>query len=158
MVNSTKIGMLKIISVLVITLCLSNFSHAQPSLTKDEQAVQQTIIDFFDAASNRDSIGLMNSAAPDIMLFEYGQQWNMDTLVQKMIIRNTSSDFKRVNKFDFIKTLVDKNMAWVSYHLQSEITREGKQATIRWVETVVLLKTKKKWKIKLLHSTMTSRS
>ena len=150
--------MLKIISILILTIFISTFLHAQQSLTKDEQDAQQTIIDFFESASNRDSVGLINSAAPDIILFEYGQQWNMDTLMQKMVKRNTAKDFKRLNKFDFIKTLVDKDMAWVSYTLQSEITRESKQTTIRWIETVVLLRTKKKWKIKLLHSTMTSRS
>ena len=150
--------MFKTVSLLIITLFLSTFLHAQRSLTKDERDVQQTIIDFFESSSRRDSVGLANTAAPDVILFEYGQQWNMDTLIQKMIKRNTSQDFKRVNTFDFIKTLVDKDMAWVSYNLQSDISREGKQTMIRWIETVVLLRTEKKWRIKVLHSTMISRS
>ena len=144
--------MLKNISLLIIAIFLSTFMHAQQALSKDEQDVQQAIIDFFESVSNRDSVGLKNTTTPDIMLFEYGQQWNMDTLIQKVIKGNTSKDFKRVNKFEF------KDMAWVSYNLQSEITRAGKQTTIRWIETVVLLRAKDKWKLKVLHSTMISRS
>lgn len=150
--------MLQRISLLFITMSLSALMQAQPSLTKDEQHVRQTVIDFFESLSRRDSIGLKSYCAPDIILFEYGQRWNLDTLIRKAIKRNTAEDFKRVNHFEFIQTQVDKDMAWVSYHLQSELMREGKPSTIRWLETVVLVRKEKKWKLKVLHSTMISRS
>ena len=82
----------------------------------------------------------------------------IDTLILKAIALNQSADFKRTNSFDFINTTADKNTAWVTYRLQSVITRDGKQATVQWLETVVLVKEKNQWKVKHLHSTLIKRS
>jgi len=120
--------------------------------------VQQTVIKFFETLSNRDSVSLKNYCANDILLFEYGQVWNLDTLIRKAIRRNTANDFKRVNSIDFITSSVDKNIAWATYNLHSEIMREGKQVTIYWLETVVVVKERRRWKIKVLHSTLIKRT
>jgi ketosteroid isomerase-like protein len=131
--------------------------QAQPT-TKDQQAVQQAIINFFDALSNRDSITLKNYSTADIILYEYGQVWNMDTLILKAITQNQSTDFKRDNSFEFISTTVDKTMAWITYLLQSVIIKDGNQTTVQWLETVALAKERKEWKVKHLHSTLIKRS
>jgi ketosteroid isomerase-like protein len=127
-------------------------------LSKQQQAVQQTVIKMFDALSNRDSVSLKNYCTSDIALYEYGHVWNIDTLILKAITKNQAADFKRTNSFDFITTTSDKNTAWVTYHLNSSITREGKQAAVQWLETVVLIKERKQWKVKHLHSTLIKRS
>lgn len=144
--------MRKIILLLTATV-LTVKLYAQRELTPSQQAVQQTVIKLFDALSNRDSISLKASCTADLTLYEYGQVWNMDTLILKAITLNPSSDFKRTNSFDFINTTLEKTTAWVTYRLQSSITRDGKQTTMQWLETVVLVKEKKQWKIKHLHST-----
>jgi len=149
---------LKTISLLVIAISLSTLLQAQHSLTKGQQEVQQTVIKFFETLSNRDSVSLKNYCANDILLFEYGQVWNLDTLIRKAIRRNTANDFKRVNSIDFITSSVDKNIAWATYNLHSEIMREGKQVTIYWLETVVVVKERRRWKIKVLHSTLIKRT
>ena len=82
----------------------------------------------------------------------------MDTLILKAITLNQSADFKRTNSFEFINTTVDKTTAWVTYRLQSVIIKDGKQSTVQWLETVVLVKEKKQWKVKHLHSTLIKRS
>ena len=112
----------------------------------------------FDALSNRDSVALKKYCTADIALYEYGQIWNIDTLILKAITLNQSTDFNRTNSFDFINTATDKNTAWVTYHLNSSVTRDGKQATMQWLETVVLVKEKKQWKVKHLHSTLIKRN
>jgi len=76
----------------------------------------------------------------------------------KAITLNQSADFKRINSFDFINTNVDKITAWVTYRLQSVVTKDGKLATVQWLETVVLVKAKKQWRVKHLHSTLIKRS
>ena len=134
------------------------FLQAQPATDKQQQLVQQTVIKLFDALSNRDSVSLKAHGTADISLYEYGQVWNMDTLILKAITLNQSADFKRTNSFEFINTTVDNNMALVNYRLQSAITRDGKQSTIQWLETVVLVKENKQWKVKHLHSTLIIRS
>ena len=149
---------MKKIPLLLIAFFISAMLMAQEPQTINQQAVQQTVIKLFDALSNRDSVSLKSHSAADITLYEYGQVWNMDTLIMKAITLNQSADFKRTNSFEFINTTVDKTMALVNYRLQSAITRDGKQVTVQWLETVVLVKAKKQWKVKHLHSTLIKRS
>lgn len=149
--------MKKISLLLPIILCIT-LLKAQQSTTNNRQAVQQTVVKLFDALSNRDSVSLKTYSAPDITLYEYGQVWNIDTLIMKAITQNQSADFKRTNSFEFINTTVDKTTAWVTYRLQSVITRDSKQVTVQWLETVVLVKVKNQWKVKHLHSTLIKRS
>ena len=152
--NKTMLNKLLILFISLNTISV----QAQLPLTKDQQAMQQTVIKMFDALSNRDSVSLKNHCTADVQLFEYGQVWNIDTLILKAITQNQAADFKRTNTFDFINTSANKTTACVTYHLQSVISREGKQVTAQWLETVVLAKAKKQWKVKHLHSTLIKRS
>ncbi len=149
-----EIKKMKKITLLVILLTTSFLVKAQQLPTKEEKNVQQTVVEFFEALSNRDSITLKNYSTADIILFEYGNIWNADTLIRKAIKLNTATDFKRVNTIDFISTTVDKNTGWTSYNLFSEIIRDGKKITMQWLETVIAIKKKKRWQIKVLHSTL----
>lgn len=145
------------IKFLFIALLLTTAVTAQ-TITKEQATVQQTIIQLFDALSNRDSVSLKAHSTADITLYEYGQVWNMDTLILKAIVQNQATNFKRTNNFEFINTTVDKTIAWVTYRLQSAIVKDGKQVIVQWLETVVLVKEKKQWKVKHLHSTLIKRS
>jgi ketosteroid isomerase-like protein len=149
---------LKKIALLIIAISLSTFLQAQQLLTKDQQQVQEAVVKMFEALSNRDSVILKAHCTADITLYEYGQTWNIDTLINKAITMNTATDFKRSNAFDFISTETNKNTAWVTYRLSSAITKDGKQTMVLWLETVVLAKQKKQWKVKHLHSTLIKRS
>jgi len=144
--------------LLLIAFSFSTRLMAQEPLTANQNAVQQTIFKMFYALSNRDSINLKNYCTADIALYEYGQEWNMDSLILKAITQNQAADFKRTNTFNFINTAADKNTAWVTYYLNSAITRDGQQVIMQWLETVVLVKEKKQWKVKLLHSTLIKRN
>ena len=144
---------MKAITLLLLVLSLSRVAHAQQSLTKDQQDVQNTVINFFETLSNRDSVKLKNYCTADVLFIEYGQVWNLDTLIRKAIRLNTASDFKRVNTLDFITSHVEKNTAWTTYNLHSEIIRDGKKTAIHWLETVVAVEVRNKWKISVLHST-----
>jgi ketosteroid isomerase-like protein len=151
--------MKKISLLLPAILCIS-LLQAQQSTTNNQQAVavQQAVIKMFEALSNRDSVSLKNYSTADITLYEYGQVWNIDTLILKAITLNQAADFKRTNSFEFINTTTDNTMALVTYRLQSAITKDGKTANVQWLETVVLVKTKEQWKVKHLHSTLIKRS
>ncbi|PZR13806.1 MAG: hypothetical protein DI539_19270 [Flavobacterium psychrophilum] len=148
----------KRISLLIIAMFFSTLLQAQQSLTNDQQKVQQTVINFFEALSKRDSVSLKSYSTTDITLIEYGQVWTLDTLIRRAIKLNTATDFKRVNSLQFINSSVDKNTAGATYNLHSEITRGGKQVSIHWLESVILVREKKKWKLKALHSTMIKRT
>jgi hypothetical protein len=154
----SKNNFIRKISLLLPAILCITFLQAQQSPTNNQLAVQQTVVKLFDALSNRDSASLKAYSTADITLYEYGQVWNMDTLILRAITQNQSADFKRTNSFEFINTTVDKTMAWVTYRLESIIFKDGKQATVQWLETVVLVKEKKQWKVKHLHSTLIKRS
>ena len=145
-------------SLFLIAFSISALLYDQDPLTKSQKAVQQTVVKLFDALSNRDSVSLKDYCTADITLYEYGLVWNIDTLILKAITQNQAADFKRTNTFDFINTEADKTTAWITYRLQSAITRDGKQVIIQWLETVVLVKERKQWKVKHLHSTLIKRS
>jgi hypothetical protein len=130
------------------------FSHtlvAQHS--KHDQDVQERVIKLFDALSNRDAEGLKKQCTADVRFYEYGEAWPVDTLIDLAITKNTAADFKRTNKFEFLNTTIQGNTAWITYKLQSDITKNGKSISIYWLETVILVMEEKMWKIKVLHST-----
>lgn len=149
---------MKKITTLLLAISFTGLITAQEQLTEDQQAVQQTVINMFDALSNRDSVGLKMYCAADIALYENGQVWNIDTLINKAILLNTATDFKRTNTFNFINTTVNKDVGWTTYNLSSTFLMNGKQRLVQWMETIVLVKEKERWKIKVLHSTLIKRS
>ena len=146
------------IALFLTVFSISTLLYCQESLTKKQERVQHAVVKLFDALSNRDSISLKAYSTTDITLYEYGQIWNMDTLILKAITLNQSADFKRTNSFEFINTMVDKTTASVTNRLQSVIVKDGKQVTSQWLETVVLIREKKEWRVKHLHSTLIKRS
>jgi len=148
---------MKKITLVLVALFVMVILRAQQALTKSQSAVQETVIKAFAALSNRDSVSLKRYCTNDIALYEYGMVWNLDTLITKAIVLNTAADFKRINTFDFINTTVNKNTAWATYNLQSEIVSNGKQRRLQWMETVVLVRERKLWKIQLLHSSLIKR-
>lgn len=140
------------VKFLFIALLLSATVQAQSS-TKEQRAVQQTIEKMFTALTNADTVRLKLYCTGDVRFYEYGQIWTIDTLINKVILSKPIPDFKRTNRFEFVRTTINKEIAWVTYYLQSAITRNGKDENIKWMETVVLIKEKKQWKIDVLHST-----
>jgi hypothetical protein len=146
----------KTILLLSALLCITCL-QAQQRVSRQQADIQQTVINMFDALSNRDSVSLKEHCSSDISLYEYGQIWNMDSLILKAITQNQSTGFTRTNRFEFIKTLVDKKTGWVTYRLESAITKEGPPITLYWLESVVVVKEGKKWKVKHLHSTLIKR-
>ena len=150
----TKYKTLKNIIILTIVLFSTTSLHAQQLFSKKQIEIQQTVIQMFQALSNRDSIALKYYCTQDVTFYEYGQIWNIDTMIHKAIVMNTSSDFERINSFDFIYTSSSKTTAWVTYRLNSTISKDASKTDMEWLETIVLTKQRKHWKIKHLHSTL----
>ena len=142
---------------LTIAIFFAALLQAQQLVSKEQQEIQQTVVKMFQALSNRDSMALKYYCSPDVTFYEYGQIWNIDTLIRKAIAMNQSADFDRTNTFDFINTESSKTTAWINYRLNSIITKDAKKTNIEWLETVVLVKQRKHWKVKHLHSTLIKR-
>ncbi len=149
---------MKKISILIIAFFVTVFATGQQRFSKEQKELQQTVVNMFEALSNRDSMALKSYCIPDVTFYEYGQIWNIDSLIRKAITMNQSADFKRINTFDFINVEADKTKAWLTYQLSSVITKDSKETVIQWLETVVLAIQDKQWKVKHLHSTLIKRS
>lgn len=140
------------VNLLFIALLLSATGSAQ--IKNNEQgALQQTVEKLFAALTNTDTVALKLHCTGDVKFYEYGQIWTIDTLIHKVMQSKSIPDFKRINSFEFVNITIRQKTAWVTYYLQSTFTRNGKEELIKWMETVVLLKEKKNWKVAVLHST-----
>lgn len=143
---------MKKIKLLLFTLLFFVTVQAQTT-SKEEQKVQQVIENMFATLSSFDTVALKTLVTNNVRFYEYGEVWTIDSLI-KIVMRGKSiPDFKRTNSFQVVKTNIQNETAWVTYYLQSLVTRNGKEDTVNWMETVILIKEKNKWKIELLHST-----
>lgn len=138
--------MRKIFSFLVL---ITIGMHAAAQQKND---IQATVIRLFDGMSAMNNEAIKAEVSSDFTLLEDGKLWNTDSLT-RAINKGKGMDIKRVNKFEFLKTEQAGNTAWVSYYNTAELEYKGRQITVRWLESAVLVKEQGKWKIKLLHST-----
>jgi len=149
--------MKKLLCTAVIALVSVCHLSAQIKVT-EKQAVQKVITDMFQALADRDTDQLKSNCTRDFLLLENGVVWNIDSLTQKINQNKAATDFKRINTFDFLATKVRNNTAWTTYNNQAEVTKNGQHRVIKWLETAVLIKEGKVWKIEVLHSTLLKRS
>lgn len=143
--------MIKLISFVIILFFFQNLMSQ--SMVKEQRMVQQVIENMFDALSIADTGALKKYCTSEVRFYEYGEIWTLDTLFKKVMQSKSIPDFKRKNNFEFVNTIIHNKSAWVTYYLQSGFTRNGKEELVKWMETVVLIKNAKKWKINVLHST-----
>ena len=139
---------MKPLLLIVLLLTFSNKIIAQ----KDSLKMHAAIVGFFNGLSVLDADTLRYYATPDFQLLEEGEVWNMDTLISKVMPAKYLKR-ERINTFHFIRTEQAGNMAWVSYHNTAFFTQGEKQQTVRWMESVVLVKDKNRWRIQMMHST-----
>lgn len=144
---------MKIIAIIYLAISIPGLLKAQEKQVTDTHDVQQAVINLFDALSNRDTFMLKANCTADILLFEDGKVWNIDTMMRAVITLKKLNDYTRINKIEFLHTEIHNNVAWTTYDNQAEINSNGAYRKVKWVETVILEKDKEKWKIKLLHST-----
>lgn len=149
---------MKRIMLLINFVLASSVLQAQSLFSKKQQKVQHAVVEMFEALSNRDSVAFKNHCTNDVSFYEYGQRWNIDTLIYKGITQNQATDFARINTLNFINTETAKYSAWATYQLHSEIIIEGRKILVQWLETVVLVRERKFWKVRHLHSTLVKRS
>jgi len=135
--------------VLVISLFfLSTSVRAQ-----NEQAkVNQSLTKLFDALAALDMKGIKEFSTKDLTILESGAIWNLDTLSHK-VEELKAVNFSRTNHLDFVQTEIKGSIAWSVYYNSADMIIEGTEVHRKWLESAVLVKESKVWKVKLLHST-----
>lgn len=127
-------------------------ANAQVRSAGESAAVQQRLTIFFVALSELNIDKMKSCAATDMVLLENGAVWNIDSLINA-ITPLKNGHFERVNNLRFLQTAIAGNTAWVAYYNTADMRINGQSVNYQWVESAVLVKEGKEWKIKLLHST-----
>jgi len=119
----------------------------------EEQAgVNQSLTKFFDALGALDMNGIKELSTKDLTILESGAIWNLDTLFRK-VDQLKAVNFSRTNHLDFVQTEMKGNIAWSVYYNSADMIIDGVEVHRKWLESAVLVKERKIWKVKLLHST-----
>ena len=122
------------------------------SQSTEQAKVNNVIVAIFKGLADLSIEQIKNSSTDDLIILEHGEIWNMDTIVAKVNELKTLNPV-RVNSFDFVKTEVRDNTAWVAYHNKAIITMNGQKVQYHWLESAVLVKQGNDWKVKMLQST-----
>jgi hypothetical protein len=125
------------------------------SQNAEQTKVNNTIKAMFDGISNLSIEQVKKNSTEDLMIIENGEVWNMDTL---STIINALKDFNpaRVNSFEFFKTEIHGQTAWVAYLNYATVTTNVQKIEYKWLESAVLVKQGNDWKVNMLHSTRLS--
>ena len=126
--------------------------HIQAQKSDEKGMINQVLTRFFDGISALDVKLMKQYVTNDFLLLEGGDVWNMDTVAVYLNQLKTGS-FSRTNYLDFIRTEIKGNTAWVAYKNTADMNIKGQKRNVQWLESAVLVKDGKEWKIQLLHST-----
>ena len=149
--------MKKIYLIFILSLIFQITLLAQNSTKpNDAQEIQQLIQDSFDSLFSGYRAELLDRFyTPDFLLLEQGEVWDMDFIKTYLGDRSKNpTPVVRTNRFEFIKTEVFGNRAWVAYHNWATFTTEGAAPRqVYWLESASAIRTSEGWRLELLHST-----
>jgi hypothetical protein len=137
-------------NILFIALLIT--SHMANAQNTEHAKVNQSLVKLFDALAALDINGIKEFSTKDMTILESGAVWNLDTLTRK-VDQLKAVSFSRVNHLDFVQTEIKGNTAWSVYYNSAKMIIDGVEVHRKWLESAVLVKENKVWKIKLLHST-----
>ena len=149
--------MKKIVVLLILSLSFHFYGMAQTSPNHlEKKVVEQLVQESFDSLFSNYRVDLLNKFyTPDFLLLEQGEVWDMDFINSYLKDRSQSSNsVTRTNRFEFIKTEVFGDRAWVAYHNWATFTKEGTiTREVYWLESATAIRTSDGWRLELLHST-----
>lgn len=119
---------------------------------KDELNVHQVLTDYFTNISQRNWDDLKNLSTDDMIILENGLEWNNDSLING--INKYFSEFNIKYDFEFVKTNIDRNTAWVYYKNSAVAIKDTVKLEFKWLESAYFVKQNKEWKLTFVHSTL----
>ena len=132
---------------------------AQGGNDLDKEGFHQLILQSFDDVFSAGKIDRINAYYADgFLILEDGVIWNRDSVVHALSQMKDRPNFTRKNTIDVRQFERKGATAWGSYFNDAHITlASGRVIHVRWLESAVLIKVKKEWKISVLHSTVVHR-
>jgi len=138
-----------------LLLIISSLSFAQNQKEEDILSLKKLVEDSFqDILTDLKSEKIADYYTEDFILIENGEIWNNDSVrnyLEKTRLRTPKPT--RENQFDFFSMEIMDDVAWVSYFNTATFTTENSTPRIiNWLETIIAVRTKEGWRIKLLHN------
>jgi hypothetical protein len=147
---------MKPIILFLILFSLFSFAYSQNSDSEDVRQVEQLVQNSFDEIfSGYREEKLTDFYTEDFLLLEQGEVWDMNIIRGYLTkAKSNPNPAVRTNRFEFIKTIVEGNRAWVAYHNYATISRDGQVLReLYWLESATAIRTEKGWRLDMLHST-----
>jgi hypothetical protein len=132
---------------LFIILCIIINSTSQATILTPFNSVQN----LFAGISEFNDFNIKAEVTDDFKLLEDGEVWDIDMLIKA--IKPTGDAYTRRNYFSLINVVSKNDVVWISYWNKATFLMQGKSNDVTWLESVVIIKEKEKWKIQLMHST-----
>ena len=146
-------------SSLIVFLALVFQVAVQAQTNSSKQAtleIHQLIQESFDSLFSAYQANQVDRYyTPDFILLEQGEVWDMDFIKSYLGERSLKKNLvSRTNRFEFIKTEIFGNRAWVAYHNYATFTKEGEAPReVYWLESATAIRTSQGWRLDMLHST-----
>ncbi len=154
MIANNPFQMTKLISALLLFFTFATHGYSQKSGGIDSTQVRAIVDEFFQVFSQHDMKYVDKTCTPDFELYDVGLVWNVDSI--RTYTSKYPKPYNRENKFRFIQFNFRKNIAWASYWNTGIFHQpDGKQQSVRWLESVILERRKGKWWLVQMHSTRT---
>lgn len=115
------------------------------------EAVKATLFELYDALSVHDGDAYAALCTPDYRLVEGGDIWDLDRELSHLA-KGGGPGWSRENRFDFLHSRIAGDHAVLIYQLESDVTTQGQQLRLRWLESVTMARTDEGWRVALLHS------
>jgi len=144
--------MIKKVLSLVVAIGLITCNASTTYAQSEDAAIKKSITRFFDGLAVFDEATMRDEVTDDFQLLEDGDVWTIDSLIV-VLGKVNKTNFSRTNRIEYVKVEQRDNVAWVSYYNYANIKSGQKEFALKWLESAVLLKIKKRWRISLLHST-----
>lgn len=149
--------MIKHFLTLFLLLVLHTTVTAQAAKKQtDLQAIQELIQGSFDSIFSAHRSDLLDQYyTADFLLLEQGEIWTLDTVKHYLAnAKKSTNPVVRVNCFEFIKTEMSGERAWIAYHNWATLSAEGQAPReLYWLESATAIKTEAGWRLDMLHST-----
>lgn len=109
----------------------------------------KSVQNLFAAIADCDHDEITSLVTSDFHLLEVGEVWDTKDLIEAIGLKKSG----RRNYFNPIRTVIDGDMAWVSYWNKATFPDSAKRDTAAWLESAVLVKDENAWRVQMLHST-----
>jgi hypothetical protein len=109
----------------------------------------KSVQNLFAAIADCDHDEIASLVTGDFHLLEVGEVWDTKDLIEAIGSKKSG----RRNFFHPIRTVIDGDMAWVSYWNKATFPDSTKRGTVAWLESAVLVKDENAWRVQMLHST-----